>query len=63
MEFIGIAELMYLRCISSAVVAFANGMAPIVAVEVSRRGLSSDVRPTADEMETMLKALNSQAKG
>jgi chemotaxis protein MotA len=63
MEFIGIAEMMYLRCISSAVVAFANGMAPIVAVEVSRRSLSSDVRPTADEMETMLKAVNSQARG
>lgn len=63
MEFIGIAEMMYLRCIASAVIAFANGMAPIVAVEVSRRGLSSEVRPTADEMETMLKALNSQAKG
>jgi chemotaxis protein MotA len=63
MEFIGIAETMYLRFISSAVIAFANGMAPIVAVEVSRRGLSSDVRPTSEEMESMLKSLNSPAKG
>jgi hypothetical protein len=45
------------------VVAFANGMAPIVAVEVARRGLGSDVRPTSEEMETMLKSLNTQAKG
>ncbi|HTS18862.1 MAG TPA: flagellar motor stator protein MotA [Verrucomicrobiae bacterium] len=63
MEFIGIAELSYLRCIASAVVAFANGMAPIVAVEIARRGLSSDVRPTSEEMETMLKTLNTPAKG
>ncbi|MGD1019065.1 MAG: flagellar motor stator protein MotA [Verrucomicrobiia bacterium] len=63
MEFIGSAELSYFRCIASAVVAFANGMAPIVAVEVARRGLGSDVRPTSEEMETMLKSLNTQAKG
>jgi chemotaxis protein MotA len=63
LEFIGAAELSFLRCIESAVVAFANGMAPIVAVEVARRGLSSDVRPTSDEMETMLKSLNTPAKG
>jgi hypothetical protein len=31
-------------------------------VDVARRGLSSDVRPSAEELETMLKAL-SQAKG
>ena len=63
MEFIGISEMLYLRCIASAVVAFANGMAPIVAVEVARRSLSSDVRPSADEMETMLKSVNTPAKG
>jgi chemotaxis protein MotA len=62
MEFIGQAELAYLRCIATSIVAFAKGLAPIVAVDVARRGLSSDVRPSAEELETMLKAL-SQAKG
>lgn len=62
MEFIGAAELAYLRCMSTSIVAFAKGLAPIVAVDVARRGLSSDVRPSAEELETMLKAL-SQAKG
>jgi chemotaxis protein MotA len=62
MEFIGIAEMSYLRCISSSIVGFANGLAPVVAIDVGRRGLSSDVRPTAEEMETMLKSVN-QAKG
>jgi chemotaxis protein MotA len=63
MEFIAFAEMAYTRCIASSVISFANGMAPIMAVEVARRGLSSDVRPTADELETTLKGLNSQAKG
>ena len=60
MEFIGLAEIRYLRCIATAVIGFASGHAPIMAVEVARRGLSSEVQPSADEMETMLKAL---AKG
>ncbi|MEY2411239.1 MAG: chemotaxis protein MotA [Verrucomicrobiota bacterium] len=63
MEFICASEMAYTRCISAAIVSFANGMAPIMAIEVARRGLGSDVRPTADELEAMLKALNSQTKG
>ncbi len=57
MEFIGEAELAYSRCIASSVVGFANGMAPIMAVEMARRGLDSDLRPTADELETLLKGV------
>ena len=63
MEFVAGAEMAYTRCIASSVISFANGMAPIMAVEVARRGLTSDVRPTADELEATLKALTSQAKG
>jgi chemotaxis protein MotA len=55
MEFLGVAELTYLRCIAASVIGFANGMSPIMAVEVARRGLSSDVKPTSDSLETMLK--------
>jgi chemotaxis protein MotA len=62
-EFICGAETAYLRCIAQSVASFANGMAPIMAVEVARRGLTSDVRPTSEELETMVKGLNSQAKG
>jgi hypothetical protein len=29
-----------------------------MAVEVARRGLSSDLKPSADGLESMLKALN-----
>ncbi len=57
MESIGTAESTYLRCISGAVIGFANGMAPVMAVEVARRSLSSDVKPDAEEMEAMLKGI------
>jgi chemotaxis protein MotA len=62
LEVVGAAESAYIKCIASAVVGFANGMAPIMAVEVARRGLASEIKPTADEMEAMLKALNAPAK-
>jgi chemotaxis protein MotA len=62
LEFVGYAEMDYTRCIAACVVAFANGMAPIMAVELGRRGLSSDLRPTADQLEVMLKPLNSAPK-
>jgi chemotaxis protein MotA len=62
LEFIGSAELDFTRCIAACVVGFANGMAPITAVELGRRGLSSDLRPSADELEQMLKALKNPVK-
>jgi chemotaxis protein MotA len=62
LEFLAAAEHAYMRCIALAVIGFANGMAPIMAVEVARRGLSSEVKPGATQLEEMLKALNSPAK-
>jgi chemotaxis protein MotA len=57
------ARLAYFQCISAAVVSFAAGMAPGMAVEIARRGLSEELRPGSDELEVMLKALNAaQAK-
>lgn len=61
MEFISMAELAYIRCIAASVVSFANGMSPIMAIEVARRGLSSEVKPSADMLESTLKALNQPA--
>jgi chemotaxis protein MotA len=62
MEFICAAELDFTRCTAACVVGFANGMAPITAVELGRRGLSSELRPSAEELEQMLKALKSHVK-
>ncbi len=55
MEFAGAAEMTYIRCITKAVIGFVNGMAPIMAVELARRGLTSDIKPTSEELESMLK--------
>jgi chemotaxis protein MotA len=55
-------ELSYYRCIASSVVGFAGGMAPIMAIELSRRALESSLQPSADELEAMLKPLNAQSK-
>jgi chemotaxis protein MotA len=60
-EFNVFARMAYFRCISSSIVSFASGMAPAMAVEIARRSLGDDLRPNADELETMLKDLNSKA--
>jgi chemotaxis protein MotA len=57
MEFNGVAEIGYARCIAASVIGFANGMAPVMAVEVARRGLSSDVKPSSEELELLLKGV------
>ncbi len=62
MEFLVASEHSYMKCISSSVIGFANGMAPIMAVEVARRGLSSDLKPGAAELEEMLKSMNTSGK-
>jgi chemotaxis protein MotA len=57
MEFFGAAEMDYTRCIAACVTGFANGMAPVTAVELGRRGLSSEFRPSAEELEAMFKSM------
>jgi chemotaxis protein MotA len=58
-DFNNAASMAYIRCIAAAVIGFATGMAPIMAVEVARRGLGSDVKPGSDDLERMLKSLAS----
>jgi chemotaxis protein MotA len=57
LEFSSAAKLDYTRCMAACVIGFASGMAPVTAVELGRRGLNSEFRPSADEMERMFKAL------
>lgn len=58
MVFNGSAEMGYYRTLSKALSGFATGMAPMMALEVARRGLPSDVKPTAEELESMLKSVS-----
>lgn len=60
MEFYNHGEVTYLNCIKAAVVSFANGLPPLVAAEVGRRVLDEDMRPSASELETMLKTMGSK---
>ena len=62
LEFIAASEIAYFSCIANCVTSFANGMAPIMAVEIGRRGISSDLRPTAEALEQMLKSLTAPGK-
>ena len=48
-------EARYLGTIKAAVVAYAKGNPPIVAVEIARRTLYSDSRPTFGELENYLR--------
>jgi len=59
MEFVGESELDFTRCIAACVTGFANGMAPVTAVELGRRGLSREFRPSTEELEQMFKSMKS----
>lgn len=48
-------EVRYLETIKAAVVAYAKGNPPIVAVEIARRTIFSDERPTFSELENYLR--------
>lgn len=61
MEFNMGARLTFFRCICSSVVSFASGMAPAMAIEIARRSLGEDLRPNAEELETMLKSVSTNA--
>ncbi len=57
LEAMGQEEGKLLQCIKAGVLAFANGSAPIVAVEFSRRIIFSYDRPSATELEEACKAV------
>jgi chemotaxis protein MotA len=46
------AEADYLRCLRQGVIGFVKGAAPILAVELARRSIPGDLRPTFKELET-----------
>jgi chemotaxis protein MotA len=50
----------FLNCIMHAVAGFAKGLAPLTAVEIARRSLSSHVQPGGAELEAALKNLGTK---
>jgi chemotaxis protein MotA len=61
MEFMGQSESTYFRSLASIVQGFADQTPPKVAIEMARRGVPSEFRPSQQQTETMLKALDSAA--
>ncbi|MCU0709338.1 MAG: flagellar motor stator protein MotA [Pirellula sp.] len=59
MELIGHAETAYFKTVGLVLQSFFNGMQPKMAIETGRRGLEHDVRPTAEELEKLFKAVES----
>jgi chemotaxis protein MotA len=58
LEFLGLEELAFFRTICTIVMGYVTELPPKVAIEQARRGLSSDVKPTREQLEEMLKALD-----
>ncbi len=54
-------DMQYYHSLLKGIAAFVKGMAPLMAVEISRRCLDHEVQPHADELEQMLKALPAPA--
>ena len=50
-------HFLYFTTMSQAVSGFAKGLAPLMAIEIARRSLESDLQPTSDELEEILKAV------
>ena len=61
-SFNNFASMAYMKCIASSIIGFVSGMAPMMAVEMARRTLGTDVRPSAEELETMLKSIGGAKK-
>lgn len=59
LEFQGAAEMTYFRAIATMVQGFADNQPPKIILEIARRGLGTDVRPSQAELEAMLKAIDS----
>jgi chemotaxis protein MotA len=55
MELMALAEGAFFRTISSIVVGFANNLPPKVAIEMARRGVTSEFRPQRDELDEWFK--------
>jgi chemotaxis protein MotA len=55
------AELQYYQTLRAGLMAFAKGMAPMIAVEFARRAIPPELRPTFQEMEATCKGRKAAA--
>jgi chemotaxis protein MotA len=58
MEFLGAAEISFLKVIASTMPGFVGDMAPKAALEQARRGVVTEFRPTRDELDEWLRQVD-----
>ncbi len=61
LEFMGHEEMGYFKTIAALIQGFVSDLPPKVCIEMARRGLGSEVRPTPEQMEALLKAVESNS--
>ena len=59
MEFLGAAEIGFLRIIATAIPGFVGDMSPKVVLEQARRGVVTEFRPSREEMDDWLREVES----
>ena len=57
LEFMGHEEMAYFKTIASLIQGFVSDLPPKVCIEMARRGLATDLRPSVEQMEALLKAV------
>ncbi len=55
MEFLGEAEMAYFRTITTVILGFVNDIPPKIAIEMARRGVGTECRPTRQELDELFK--------
>ncbi|MGA2035438.1 MAG: flagellar motor stator protein MotA [Thermoguttaceae bacterium] len=58
LESLGAAELAYFRTIATAILGFANELTPKAVLEKARRGVTSEFRPSRQELDDWLKQVD-----
>tara|TARA_B100001248_G_scaffold261923_1_gene255046 strand:- start:81851 stop:82711 length:861 start_codon:yes stop_codon:yes gene_type:complete len=53
-------KFMYYNVLAGAITSFAQGLAPLMAIEIARRSLDKCVQPEADELENILKEIKTK---
>ena len=56
LEFMGESEMAFFKAVAATITGFVNDLPPKVAIELARRGVSSEMRPSQEEMEALFKS-------
>jgi len=58
MEFLGIAEIGFMRIMATAIPGFVGDLPPKVVLEQARRGVATEFRPTREELDEWFKQVD-----